>query len=174
MLPRKHREYPEGTRFIGTGWPPQARPLLAKYRQQALDRELDYFFAGQITHERRISMVAVETWKKTDKHIYGELYASAGFTEGLVPEVYYVKLASAKVAFAPSGPETPDTFRLFEALEAGCVPIADCHVQAGKDNSDFGDDYWTWLFGEEPPFQSCRSTSSYPATRKRRWRHGNR
>jgi hypothetical protein len=63
MSPRKNREYPEGTRFIGTGFPPQARPLLAKYKQQALDRELDYFFAGQVTHERRIALVtAVKAW----------------------------------------------------------------------------------------------------------------
>jgi hypothetical protein len=58
----------------------------------------------------------------------------------------------AAVAFAPSSPETPDAFRLSEALEAGCIPIADCRVLAGKDNTDFGDDYWTWFFGEEPPF----------------------
>jgi hypothetical protein len=25
-------------------------------------------------------------------------------------------------------------------------------VPSDKDNSDFGDDYWTWFFGEEPPF----------------------
>jgi len=56
------------------------------------------------------------------------------------------------VAFAPSSPETPDAFRLSEVLEAGCIPIADCRVLAGKDNTDFGDDYWTWFFGEEPPF----------------------
>jgi len=97
-------------------------------------------------------VAAVEAWKEKDKQAYGELYASAGFTEGLVPEVYFEKLASAKAAFASSGPETPDTFRLFEALEAGCVPLADCRVQAGKDNTDLGDDYWTWFFGEEPPF----------------------
>jgi hypothetical protein len=58
----------------------------------------------------------------------------------------------AAVAFAPSSPETPDAFRLSEALEAGCIPIADCRVLASKDNTDFGDDYWTWFFGEEPPF----------------------
>ena len=30
----------------------------------------------------------------------------------------------------PSGPATPDSFRLWEALEAGCVPIADGYAPA--------------------------------------------
>ena len=133
MSPRKNRGYPEGTRLLGSGFPPQARPLLKQYKQQAIERPIDYFFAGQVTHERRIRMVAaVHAWKEQDKQTRGEIYASPGFTQGLVPEVYYEKLASAKVAFAPSGPVTPDTFRLFEALEAGCIPIADCRVPSDK------------------------------------------
>jgi hypothetical protein len=153
MSPRKNREYPAGTRFLGSGFPPQARPLLKQYKQQAIERPLEYFFAGQVTHRRRFDLVAAErAWREQDKQTRGEIYASPGFTQGLVPEVYYEKLASAKVAFAPSGPVTPDTFRLFEAPEAGCIPIADCRVPDDQENADFGDDYWTWFFGEEPPF----------------------
>jgi hypothetical protein len=66
------------------------------------------------------------------------------------------------VAFAPSGPVTPDTFRIFEALEAGCIPIADCRVPDDQNNDSFGDDYWTWFFGEEPPFPVLTSYSQLP------------
>jgi hypothetical protein len=105
MSPRKNREYPAGTRFLGSGFPPQARPLLKQYKQQAIERPLEYFFAGQVTHRRRFDVVAAErAWREQDKQTRGEIYASPGFTQGLVPEVYYEKLASAKVAFAPSGP----------------------------------------------------------------------
>jgi hypothetical protein len=123
MSPRKNRKYPAGTRFLGSGLPPQARPLLQRYRQQATDRPIHYIFAGQVTHERRVELVAaVDAWKRHAQQTRGEVYASPGFTQGLVPEIYYEKLASARVAFAPSGPHTPDTFRLFEALEAGMHP----------------------------------------------------
>lgn len=150
MSPRKHRAYPEGTRFLGTGFPPQARPMIAAGHTADQGKSLDWFFAGQITHERRIKMAEViNNWNEPGM---GGFYPSRGFTEGLPPEQYYRDLARAKVGFAPSGPETPDSFRLFEALEAGCIPIADTRVQQGKPNQDFGDDYWTWFFGTEPPF----------------------
>lgn len=82
----------------------------------------------------------------------GDYLPTAGFTQGVGEAEYHRRMANSKVVFAPSGPESPDTFRLYEALEAGCIPIADTRVQEGKPNEDFGDDYWTWLFGEEPPF----------------------
>lgn len=146
MSPRKNRNYPEGTRYLGSGFPPQARPELAKL--DGRERPLDWFFAGQITHERRGQMArAIESKYQKGE---GGFYPSKGFAQGLPHDEYYRGLGSAKIAFCPSGPATPDTFRLFEALEAGCVPIADCRIHG--DNNGFGDDYWTWFFGEEPPF----------------------
>lgn len=147
MSPRKNRNYPEGTRFLGTGFPPQARPELAKL--DGRDRPLDHFFAGQITHQRRLEMARA---LQNDYQGSGGFHPSKGFTQGLPHDEYYRGLASAKIAICPSGPVTPDTFRLFEGLEAGCIPMADCRVPSDRDNSDFGDDYWTWFFGEEPPF----------------------
>ena len=118
---------------------------------EAPEKNTDLFFSGQITHERRLSIA--NSLKDIDKNtgftgIKLKYYLSDGFTKGLPPKEYIESMNAAKVAPAPSGPETPDTFRLFEALEAGCIPFADCKAP----KNDFPDDYWTWFFGEEPPF----------------------
>ena len=134
--PGRHSRYSP----IGTGYPPQQHQLLPKV---APEKTLDWFFAGQVTNDRR------ELCGEQLKNLSGGQYhPSPGFTLGLSPEDYMRGLASAKVAPCPSGPCTPDTFRLFEALEAGCVPIADTRTSAG----DFPDHYWTYFFGQTPPF----------------------
>lgn len=132
MSPRKNRH--DKYSRLGSGYPPQMRELMPK---SAPEKNLDWFFAGQVTHQRRELCLG-----QLERLPNGEAHPSEGFTRGLDPSVYYQKLASAKVAPCPSGPETPDSFRLFEALEAGCVPIADPLVGRGGSPED----YWTWFF----------------------------
>lgn len=146
-FPDKHEKYGR----IGTGYPLAAREFLPQYHEQAMARPLDYFFAGQITHKRRQQLRdALEVVKEFSDHnnLKGETVYSQGFTQGVEPKEYYKKLASAKIAPAPSGVITPDSFRLFEALEAGCIPIADTRDPNGR----FKGNYWNWLFGEDVPF----------------------
>ena len=149
MSPRPDRH--EAYNKLGTGYPPQAREWLPSCKREAQERELDYFFAGQVTHSRRLEMAKaiddIVEFKEYNK-LHGEYHPSVGFTQGLEHSLYYAKLANTKVAFAPSGPETPDSFRLFEALEAGCIPIADTRDPKGV----FPDDYWQWFFDEPVPF----------------------
>lgn len=149
MSPRPDRHTPYNR--LGTGYPPQARKFLPKFKKQADERKLDYFFAGQVTHERRRAMAhAISTiveFEHSNK-LSGVFLPSKGFTQGEPPEKYYELMASSKIAFAPSGPETPDSFRLFEALEAGCIPIADTRAPKG----DFPDTYWEWFFEGDVPF----------------------
>ncbi len=149
--PDKHVD---GARKIGSGFPPQAMKFLPMFEMEATSKPLDYFFAGQITHERRQACaVELETLKehKVNNHLEGNFHFSKGFTQGLEHEKYYHGLASAKTAPCPSGPESPDSFRLYEALEAGCIPIVDAYSPKLK-----YDYYWTWFFGEEPPFPIFR------------------
>lgn len=134
-----------GVRKLGTGWPPQIRAHLPV---ELPAKTIDVFFAGQITHQRRQELAEQMQELLVRSDMKASYYPSEGFTQGLPPEEYYRRLANAKVAPAPSGPETPDSFRLFEALEAGCVPIADALAPKGE----WPKDYWTWFFGEEPPF----------------------
>ncbi len=142
--PGRHDKYDK----LGTGYPPHMREHLPEH---APEKDLDLFFSGQITHDRRKQMAKYLDEMQIHHEATGlnlEFNYSQGFTEGLEPAESYAQLSRAKVAPAPSGPETPDSFRLFEALEAGCMPIADTRVNKG----DFPDDYWTFFFGEEPPF----------------------
>lgn len=142
--PGRHDKYHK----LGTGYPPQLHKNMPEH---APDKDLDYFFAGQVTHERRKECANILTEMdiaKESNNLNGEFLFTEGFTQGFTHAEYFNKLSRAKVAPAPSGPETPDSFRLFEALEAGCMPIADTRVPKG----DFPDDYWTFFFDEIPPF----------------------
>lgn len=144
------KTYVEGARKIGSGVPPQGYEWLPQYKEDAENRPVDYFFAGQLTHSRRQivkkELDALEEFK-FNNHLEGVTHYSEGFTQGLPPEYYYKGLAAAKTVVCPSGAINPESFRLFEALEAGCVPILD----AFSPEMEYTD-FWTWFFGEEPPF----------------------
>src|SRR3990170_1906407 len=132
--------------LLGDGWPPDA-PELIKVAG-LVNKSIDWFFAGQITHTRRQQCKKALVSIKKDKKYTGHLVETEKFTEGLPHQEYYNYMASAKVAPCPSGPETPDTFRFYEALESGCVPIADDKTR--KD--DKRTNYWRKLFGDDIPF----------------------
>lgn len=155
--PEQHSKY----KRLGTGYP---KHMLENIPAEPPKKEIDYFFAGQSTfhapelsppmnvNHRRQAM-AEQLDKIPDK---GILIRSEGFTQGVEPKDYYYNMARAKVAPCPSGPELPDTFRLFEALEMGCVPIVDDTVHKFSREPKIYDGYWTWFFGEEPPFPVIR------------------
>jgi hypothetical protein len=78
--------------------------------------------------------------------------------EGLAPEAYAEALSRTRVAPAPSGPVIPDSFRLFEALEAGALPIADTVTSAHGHEPT----YWHAVCGGEPPFPTTDSWEKLP------------
>ncbi|MEX2253638.1 MAG: hypothetical protein WD649_05745, partial [Thermoleophilaceae bacterium] len=128
--------------MIPGGWYPRTRELLAPCAEEAANRPLDWFFAGQVTHARRQACAAQLRGLGG-----GRLEESAGYLQEAVSRADYFRLlAGAKVAPCPSGPITVDTARAFEALEAGCVPVLDArHPGRGPQF-----DYWQLLFGEHP------------------------
>ncbi len=134
-------------RYLGSGYTPDTRALLKSHTGE---KNLNWFFSGQINHKRRVE--CAEALDGLQGKIPGEQYRTPGFTAGMPHEEYYEKLSRAIMAPAPSGGHTPDTFRLFEALEAGCIPIADEFCTARK--WELG--YWGWFFGETPPFLLIR------------------
>lgn len=139
----------DGTyRLLGCGYTPHVYALNSEIPIK-ID---DFFFSGQITHARREEMAKHLRDKKN-----GTLIETVGFTQG-VPQADYCELmAAAKVVPCPSGPETPDTFRLFEALELGCVPIAD--TETAKMNWS---GFWEWLFSGPVPFPLISNYESLP------------
>ena len=105
-------------------------------------RATDLFFAGSVTHtpnasalknrvapkvQSRLAMVrAANELAEAHPEIAVELITTPAFTDsvGADPEVYSRKLMDARLALVPRG-TTPDTFRLWEALRYGVVPIVD-------------------------------------------------
>lgn len=132
----------DGYRHFGCGYTPH----VAQYDGDIPVKDLDYFFAGQITHRRREEMQShIPGWKT------GRFLGTEGFTLGLKAIKYVEEMARAKTAPCPSGPETPDTFRIFEALELGAVPIADTETP-----TEYWEGFWPWLFDEPIPFPVIR------------------
>lgn len=128
---------------IGSGYRMEAPELLKQIGLQ--DRTLDFFFAGQVTHPKREQCAS-----QLRNMPNGKLVETKGFAQGMGYQEYLTYMAQAKFVPCPSGPATPDTFRLYEALEAGCVPIGD------------SGGYWPYLFGEEVPFPIVSDWSVLP------------
>lgn len=125
-------------RFLVHGIPPETTVWMDGNVQSK--RTIDWFFAGQVNHERRRRMVkAVE--RSPLPHL---LMETEGFLQGISREEYLDHLIHTKIALAPSGPCTPDSFRLWEALEAGCVPLVDAMCPA------YGEGYWPLVLGDHP------------------------
>lgn len=142
MTPHFERhEYPVGTRFMGEMYPPQARKHIAN-TGFVFERQYRWSFSGQVTHQRRRELV--ESLQDTAG---GRLVQTPGFTQGLEHHEYYELLNESITVAAPSGPVTPDSFRAFEALEAGCVPILDGRCPTEQD-CEF---YWKAILGEYHP-----------------------
>jgi hypothetical protein len=123
----RHGELPD--RRIGTSYPPDTPEILAGFDSEAMSRPFDWYFAGQVTHERREVCVSMFSQQAQDR---GEAHPSDGFTRGLSRPEYLRGLAATRIAPCPSGPCSPDTMRLWEALEAGALPIADLATPKGN------------------------------------------
>ena len=133
--------YPEGTQFLGVGYPQDARALIAN-SAWSYHRAHQFGFSGQITHERRTQMA--EALRQIPD---GYLNETAGFTQGLARQEYYQMLVKSVTIPAPSGPVTLDSFRAYEALEAGGIPLLDNVCPVKQD----GQLYWEAVLGHDHP-----------------------
>ena len=127
-------------RAFPVGWTPGTRRLMLNGATD--DKPLDWFFSGQVTHSRRKACAKQLTTMQG-----GELIETKGFTQGIPVEEYLAKMASCKIAPCPGGVITPDSFRAWEALELGCIPLADLFGGRGG-----GEGYWHHLLRCEIPF----------------------
>lgn len=128
-------KYTQIDRFLPNGYTPHTRVI-------GLQKDIDWCFMGQATHKNR--QKCLDSVKQLEN---GYVLESQGFTQGLPPSEYINKLERSKIALCPSGPEIPDTFRLYEALELGCLPFVDAFSPKMKHSG-----YWEFMFGERPPF----------------------
>lgn len=135
QTPRTDKNYGEA-RLIPLGFPPHFNNL-----GDVPDRPVEVFLSAQNTHARRAEAFAALAH---DQHLQ-RVTATEGFTAGLRPEEYAQQMCAAKVAPAPSGAFSPDSFRLYEALEAHTVPIADDISPTYESRG-----YWRMLFPDAP------------------------
>lgn len=145
MTPRPGQHEP-GPRYLGEGCHIDTSNVLATVDPD--QRTTDVVFVGQVTHEHRHAMVrGLMATVAAQPDTTVDLVATDGFMQGEERHEYLRRLARARVALAPSGPATPDSFRLHEALEAGCVPIVEDTCPA------FGDrGYWSLVYPDGVPF----------------------
>lgn len=150
QIPRS--DGPTADRYFGFGPSPQCRPTLGLFTTPA-HRRLDVFLSAQNTHQRRHDCFAAFAG------VSGLVEPSPGFTQGLDPADYHACMSAAKVAPCPSGPTTPDSFRAWEALEAGVIPILDRECIDYETNGN----YWPLLFGgTDCPLPSVSVWASAP------------
>lgn len=153
QIPMPGARHSYSVRNLICGYPPDAPEHLAPFDSTSVERPLDWFFSGQITHARRIAC-ATELRKMKN----GRLIENAGFWQGLPRAAYYAAMASAKIIPCPSGPTTPDSFRMAEALEAGCLPIVDGTCP----REGYPEGFWKNIFGYEPPFPVIYDWATLP------------
>jgi hypothetical protein len=146
MMPRM-RQHDSASYYLPNGFRPNTRELLREIGYK--DKPLDWFFCGQITHERREQMADIIK-KMVGRRTYdnGLFVPTDHFgAEDMDYNRYLEVMSTTKIAFCPSGPESPDNFRLYEALECGCLPIVDSFSTNFRVPG-----FWNYLFDGDVPF----------------------
>ena len=132
-LPGKH-EFAD--RFILDGYTPHTRKLRVE-----LERDLDWVFAGQVTHQRR--RACVDALRTIDWG--GVIVETKGYCQGVSISEYHELLCRAKIVPCPSGPFSPDSARVCESLECGAIPILD-DLSPTRPEPGF----WKLVLGDHP------------------------
>lgn len=126
--PAKHPRIGEDERifaYMGEGYQPGTPQSLAALHTQPVAARDWWFYGRQGDNGRRDEMMAAA------KRLTGGTAAySPGFTQGFPRDQYLFEMARTKIALAPSGICTPGSFRAFEALEAGSLPLVDARSPA--------------------------------------------
>lgn len=123
----KHALVPPSPQSLGAYWIPNGYrtgvgPIAPQTMLSAADRKINGFFSGVLQGRanlgERKQMVDVVTASKLPFLVAG----TSGFGQGLGPVAYAAFLAMSRFALVPAG-NSPETIRLYEALEAGAIPI---------------------------------------------------
>lgn len=104
-------------------------------------------FRGQVTdrpeHMRRRQFMAAFDVNRVSSD---RVNATGGFAQGITQPEYRAEMASARLVACPTGNHSPDTFRMYEALESGATPIID--IRTTKNATG----YWSLVFPHGHPF----------------------
>lgn len=118
--------------------------------QPSDDKNVDVFFVGQITHDRRLDFAQnLSPIVNESPDLVFDLKFFENFAGDVSPIEYADKISKSKIVPAPSGAVSIESFRAYEALESVSVPILDTE-------SSFADwaGFWEFLFCEKGVLRS--------------------
>jgi len=143
----------QGLGWLPGGWYPRTRELMDE--AAAPEKCWAWFFAGQVTHERRQECAEVlRSMVLSGPHV---LIETERYLEEKLSRANYMQaMTLAKVVPCPSGPYSVDCARTFEALEAGAIPVADV-----KPAYRPAFDYWRMLLGDHG-FPTIEDWTEFP------------
>jgi Exostosin family len=111
-----------GVYWIPNGYRTGVGPIATQTMLSAADRKIMGFFSGVLQGrtrlEERQQMVQAVQGGKLPFLVAG----TPGFGQGLGPVSYAAFLCMSRFALVPAG-NSPETIRLYDALEAGAIPI---------------------------------------------------
>jgi hypothetical protein len=141
-----------GVLIVPLGWPNNGEG--AKTGKLATDRQFKWYFSGYLKSSRFEMLKAFQEWKPNACRIYN----TKGGNKSPPAKEEYSKflndLSDTVFCPAPMGSVMAETWRLYEALEAGCIPLAECRLTM---------DYYFNLFGNNPipRFRRWRDARSF-------------
>lgn len=140
---------------LGVYWREECPRVLAAVGRT--ERDLSWAFVGQVTHRRRRECSDVLAGLPGGYSRETKVFGARIDEGGLAYEDYLATMALARVVPCPSGAVNPDSFRVWEALEAGCVPVVD----GQSPRIDFPLGYWD-LVAPGHPFPVVDSWHEFP------------
>lgn len=140
--PKHYADMADWGFFFGWGWGGATPELITEGWPEMDSKDILWSFSGQITNSRRKQ--AANGLQRARARVAGVLRPTQGFSQGLPADEYARELAHSWVVPCPSGPHSVDSFRVYEALEAGCIPLVDAQTPAGPT------DYWNFVYGRNP------------------------
>lgn len=116
------------------------------------NRDLLWSFAGTLHGERK---KAVDLFKDERPN---KVHTCSGFgaADGLSTKEYVEMLQESVFALCPAGQDSMDSFRIYEALEAGCIPV----TLKNSDQFKLYPSYWSGVF---------RNVSDFPFISTEKW-----
>lgn len=134
---------PEFDRVLPIGCPPGTAATLANLTQR--ERDVDVMWAGQDTHERRHELLATLKDMACEPGNGNIAWlATTGFRQGLDQAEFLESLTRTRIAPCPSGPHSLDSFRLYEALAAGALPVIETDTPHGYEAP-----FWDRMFNSD-------------------------
>jgi hypothetical protein len=134
-------------RVFPIGYPYGTRQMLKTLQPECPEasRKHPWSFVGQMQHNQRRDCIETLDRRKDG----GYVRRTAGFEQGYDKSEYLNLLMNSYLAPNPAGMYTTDCFRVWEALECGCLPVCDRRIVTTQQESY---NYWLDLFVDKPPF----------------------